>query len=108
MNLEDKLKEIKSRCDVATEGKWEFKATKDTGGIRYVFAPNAEKDHRGCEFIVADVNRSFNADFIAHARTDLPMLLEMVEYLLNKDNDLVHWTNSKVKIDLKKIAEKYK
>jgi uncharacterized protein (UPF0335 family) len=67
-----RLRELASK---ATPGPWEFKATEHTGGIRYVFAPNEAKDHRGCEFIVADVNRTFNASFIAAANPEAVLAL---------------------------------
>ena len=79
MTLDQRLKEIKSRCDAATEGPW-------FGTMQDVIQPG-------------------NSKFIAHARTDVPMLLEMVEYLLvNISSDLYEYEKN----ELKQIAEKYK
>jgi hypothetical protein len=51
-NLDAYLVEVKERCEAATEGPWEL-------GVTY--------------------NHISDAPFIAHARTDVPRLLEMVE-----------------------------
>jgi len=85
-DLDKKLKEIKERCDAATEGPvdafrlWEKTHNRENYG-RY---------------------DAFKAGY-THARTDVPMLLETVEYL--KKRVKMHPGR---KEDLEKIAEKYK
>ena len=106
MTLEAKLKEIKDRCDAATEGPW-------------IFYPEDETDH----WQLSDYQYTFfkqddsgvpitkpEGDFIAHARTDVPMLLEMVEKFM----DIVDWyvpdqkEFQRASKEIEKIAEKYK
>lgn len=67
------LDEIKERCDKATEGPW------ITGGCsgRMITTPDG---YVGDGFI-ADVDTKVHADFIAHARQDVPALLAEIESL---------------------------
>jgi len=60
MSLRAKLKEIKERADAATQGNW-------SGAVEFLEGPSRE-----------------DKDFIAHARTDVPFLLEMVRILKKK------------------------
>lgn len=95
MSLEDKLKEIKNRCEAATEGPWEP-----------AYKTVISRNHRHLEFDIPDSES--DAQFIAHARTDLPMLLEMVETIM----DLIEKSAAEeyklfIFNNIESIAEKY-
>ena len=66
---DQRIAEIKARCEAATEGPWEIHNTPDyaeihvQNGKEYGFSP------------VALADASYNADFIAHSREDIPYLL---------------------------------
>jgi len=96
MTLDKTLKEIKERCDAATEGPW-------FTGFNLVTVPEGDI----C-FVKDDVflgGYKNNRDFIAHARTNVPMLLEMVEYMKSVST----WEyRDRYMRELEKIAEKYK
>ena len=116
--LKVKLKEIKDRCDMAIEGPW-YDEEKDY--------PNycLPKTPKGYLFINDDVEAWCDKNtgkFIIESRSDVPMLLEMVEELIKQRNkyvntyklskgfkygDLKVFTGS-LDEDLEKIAEKYK
>lgn len=72
--MDDRLKEIKARCEAATPGPWEV-GYSSLGGMTVV-------NVRGSEFpcwktqIYKD-----DAEFIAHARQDVPWLVAEVERL---------------------------
>ena len=85
--MDERLEEIRSRCEAATPGPWEIclgsgnrvctgiKADGDNGTVfiadclpDYALS-TAEKDHRG------------NMNFIAHAREDIPFLLAELDRL---------------------------
>lgn len=98
MNLDERLKEIKSRCESATEGPVGHDLYKDIpeddrfygGPAGYCLINN--KTQQSIEQMTA------NRRFYSNARTDVPMLLEMVEFLKQST------TNIHV---LEEIAEKY-
>ena len=94
MNEEERIKEIKARCEATTEGPWEtdeYASGVNTKAFKYT-------DKRtwgyGCggDFI-CDLNdreyheygdlveQTANAAFIAHSREDIPFLLDLIEYL---------------------------
>ena len=91
MTLDERLQQIKERCDAATEGPWDS-----------VISSYCILDGKADQLMVFDEN---NKHFIAHARTDVPMLLEMVDWLI-KYNSMSK--DSYAVIQLEKIAEKYK
>ena len=65
--LDDKrLAEIEARCNAATPGPW-----KNVGGYCDVCASDREKE----------ANRQANAEFVVHARADVPDLLAEVKRL---------------------------
>lgn len=118
MTLKSKLKEIKDRCDAATDGPW-FRIP----GHSNKYHPNLEWEQWITNDTKAKVGGEFsgvitlisnwsdddkvNANFIANARTDLPMLLEMLEFVLyetSKTNESEYRYFVK---NLKKIEEKY-
>lgn len=75
MNTEQ-LAEIKARCDAATPGTWDYEAFTDSDyGEGYEVA--SPEDHHW----IAQCLVERNADFIAHARADIPALLSEVERL---------------------------
>lgn len=90
MLSEERIAEIKKRCEMATEGPWEWVAEDDTT------ITLATKDKHEFGFVTwahrcrACVDRgngrcywpsNEDCDFIAHARTDVPALLAEVERL---------------------------
>ncbi len=130
MDLENRLKEIKERCEAATEGPWR-QENNFYGGEVGPFGPafsvyhndwcadNVKHDSNSCvlsenfykcekEFGDQAMNDLL---FTAHARTDVPMLLEMVEVMLAELEGVkrtfklgLYDPNEK----LEKIAERYK
>ena len=76
-----RIDEIKARCDNATPGAWEY------GGIDFIFhANNPIASIRGWSYLPsmvgaekAVVQMDNNAEFIAHARDDIPYLLSELE-----------------------------
>jgi len=106
--LETYLKEVKGRSDAATPGPWiwadwtilkedrpaQFRkephwSTCDSGSMHLVQGPmgrkymNPESIAEGCGYDESDINIKLeDAAFIAHARTDVPVLLEMLETLM--------------------------
>ena len=97
MTLDSRLKEIKERCEAATEGPWN--AVTDDDKRFWIESESGENWDNFNEPTVY---------FIAHARTDVPMLLEMVDklllavYLAGED-----FEKGAIR-ELEKIAEKYK
>jgi hypothetical protein len=72
MTITDQLAAIEARAQAATEGPWEFAYYGSGGGLP-----------EGCEVTngkgALDLGTSkADAEFIAHARTDVPALLAMV------------------------------
>ena len=117
MKKQDRLKEIKDRCDKATGGPWvkifehhktgrdllkwivPVKGTRQTNDDDHLHYDNCEGDI----ITETDYMSDIDAEFICTARTDIPMLLEMVEYLkfsFPKDGT--------VQKSLEHIMEKYK
>lgn len=94
MTLDKTLKEIKDRCEAATEGPW-LKRTRTYDGEEVLCYRESK--------VVAWNNT--NLKFIAHARTDVPMLLEMVEYCVQRGQCC---SGTVCPEDLEEIAEKYK
>ena len=69
MTARDALAAMRERAEAATEGPWEETAS----GIRA---------SAGVEYLVMSIRSEADAEFIAHARTDLPALLDVVEAVL--------------------------
>jgi hypothetical protein len=63
---------IRARCEAATPGPWERHDTQDCAEIRAL----CEAD--GIYSPVALVNKTYNADFVAHSREDLPWALDLI------------------------------
>jgi len=69
--LTELLDEIKSRADSATEGPW--KVYDENKGVVRI------NNDITCGFLIGQEK---NSRFIAHARTDVPALVESVEFLI--------------------------
>lgn len=100
-NLETYLKEVKERCEAATEGPWIDNNGEQATHYVYVgdnkFAPF---DKRVCEFPYPynqDVDpRPGNRSFIAHSRTDIPRLLEIIESMKTSLEYITDEANGKI------------
>jgi hypothetical protein len=83
VNATDHLNAIRERINAATEGPWEVDADdarqiRTAGDGYWVASMRAIYNDEGSDESV----RISNAEFIAHARTDLPRLLDAVEKVL--------------------------
>ncbi len=76
--IDDELKQLRERCDGATEGPWRVGPLE--GGFRLI------EDRSGYRF--AQVDDGGNREFIAAARTALPQLLEFVGDLQDENEEL--------------------
>lgn len=96
-----RVAEIKSRCAAATCGPWAWENTGDKGGNGFVVGLACTEDGTPLngklpetEFVVDDIIRGDviggveastvnhdDANFIAHARTDLPDAIARIEHL---------------------------
>lgn len=90
-DIEKYLADVKSRCDAATEGPWEENnstsgslecedcGSNEVGGLGYTLVSTDEHTAMMATFYgLYSVNKP-NMNFIAHARTDVPKLLAMLE-----------------------------
>lgn len=117
MTLENKLKEIKDRCDLATEGPWNpIDEQRDTEVFHHVV--KRMRNDNGWSYVAGETGLK-DTLFIAHARTDVPMLLEMVELqqatldcvlvaLAEHDNDLANDMAKNYKRNMTETVEDYK
>lgn len=80
------LNKIKARCEAATPGPWTA-CGEDRGGCKcgFVWEPAGDWTVASCgsddDFEIPDEVVKANAQFIAHARTDIPALIERIEQL---------------------------
>ena len=82
MNLESYLKEVSERESDATYGPWMH-------NDMWVIAMDDDETRIAC----TDINHLSNGEFIAHARSDIPKLLRIIEVLrsgLNKVGEQEH------------------
>ncbi len=86
----ERLAEIKARCEAATEGPWEQEDCRE----------NHIATATGMD--IAHAPKQINAQFIAHARTDVPALLTEVERLREL---MARWVDPSLVLELLK-AEK--
>lgn len=95
MSTELNLEEIESRCEKATPGPWIASVGPNVEGDETSCAVAASRPHeRGKGFVlfesIYDVSkdraRRADADFIAHARTDVPALCREIRALRNWQN----------------------
>ena len=75
-----RLDEIEARANAATEGPWEAYPGYQTDFGAWM---SAAVDTAGGEYLVVEAERDKDADFIAHARTDVPALVEALRAVLN-------------------------
>ena len=77
MSLKEYLNQVKERCDAATEGPWsDIKNQYGDQLQESLFCPRGDEIARVYD---ENYNRSDNYEFIAHARQDVEVLLEMVK-----------------------------
>lgn len=83
--------EIKARLEAATEGKWDNSTNERSEHPSVIYT---DIDDEG-SLIVAECRTVKDGDFIAHAPTDIKWLLEEVNRLRNKIDDVcencIHW-----------------
>jgi hypothetical protein len=81
------LNEIRQRCDAATAGPWEsFVERRDhLGGNDFIRTGGLDDKSPDIELIGATVE---DQDFIAHARQDIPRLLDEVSTLRSRMQEL--------------------
>lgn len=82
---DERLEEIESRCEAAHPGPWtvsedadEYEYDDHDGyGVKYITytAIRAKRPGGGSHEVARDVHHDFNAEFIAHARRDVEVLL---------------------------------
>lgn len=91
--LPDKLREIEERCEKATEGpwfydwgNWEIESRSDSS-FRTSVCSMTPEDRLSCDGQEQNpVDSSDDGEFIAHARTDIPKLLKVIEKLMEQRN----------------------
>ena len=78
-----RLDEIESRANAATEGPW--KAEADPDEFPAVLGPvQVGRNVVTQSWIAPDVNEQSDAEFIAHARTDVPALAAVARFALSQ------------------------
>lgn len=77
--MTDRIDEIRVRCEVATAGPW--KDCRRLDGVPTV----ANKSIRICDAYKNNKQQWADAEFIAHARYDIPLLLDL---LAEKDAEI--------------------
>ena len=73
------LDEIKARANAATEGPWDYYRAHYASGYHTIY-----QKHEMGDFDVATEASKSDAEFIAHAREDIPALVAEVERLRRK------------------------
>jgi hypothetical protein len=76
MNVTDRLDEIEARANAATDGPWRARRWDYFCEVDY----NIETSAPSC---VADLSDPDDADFIAHAREDVPALVAALRAVLD-------------------------
>lgn len=77
---QEQLNAIKDRAERASLGPWMFdKGSTERGNVRPAVITHFGND--GDEYIHGDIAEMVDAEFIAHAREDVPALVTEVEYL---------------------------
>ena len=72
----NRLDKIEARADAATKGPWVCTLNGDESEVTYANAPITWDDHGGEVFTEGD------AEFISHARTDVPALVAALKKVL--------------------------
>jgi hypothetical protein len=73
---EQRIREIAEREKKATKGPWERKGPKNGWGDNIAVCPIGDKEPAIYHDFAHPESVIFNADFVAHARMDIPFLLE--------------------------------
>ena len=77
--MREYLTAIRARIEAATEGPWKAEFS---GGMGNCVIPHDARSTREAVCVTRPYRALFDAEFIAHARTDLPALLDTVEAVL--------------------------
>jgi hypothetical protein len=77
---DEELEAIRRRCDAATPGPWKsfIEGRDHTGGSSFIMTGSGKS--RGKDIELSGATNA-DQDFIAHARQDIPRLLEEIESL---------------------------
>jgi len=89
--MSSQLDAIKARAEAATEGPWETVRVYDN--VYEVQLPDAPKPTES-HFATSDLQNRFlhnDAEFVAHARTDVPVLVAAVEAVLELHKEVGSW-----------------
>jgi len=82
----DELNQIDARAEAALPGPWSW--TPDTPKMNGVHWNMRIKDQPGIRFGIYEYQHGYqNAEFIAHARTDIPRLIAEIRRLKAKTNE---------------------
>jgi hypothetical protein len=76
------LAAIRARCDAATPGPWEYKASTLHSPYNFIIYSNHE--------MIGEAAVVENTDFIAHARQDIPALLDEIDAITNSRDFFVN------------------
>ena len=87
---EQEIKKARERCEKATPGPWKFGSSPAFKSTAF-YVDDSLDDRMICECWEGDDNtaREADAQFIAHARTDLPLALNEIKRLRAVLNDLM-------------------
>lgn len=77
--IESRLAEIRARVEAATEGPWTAEYSGEQGNC---VLPPGYRSTREAVAVTRLLSAQADAEFIAHARTDLPALLATVEAVM--------------------------
>jgi hypothetical protein len=91
------LEAIAARCEAATPGPWEVLSDQlvDTVWLNAA-TPEDDKPIALFDYRPGGANRA-NADFIAHARQDVPVLLAAMRSMQQRIQDLLEANNREIK-----------
>ena len=88
MTAADRLDEIEARADAATDGPWETRLFDGLPGKKVVGKREPSDLGRGPIVLMQPIfcteQSADNAEFIAHARTDVPALVAALRAVLNR------------------------
>ena len=87
MLTEDDIQEIRSRCEAATPGPWKsyLDGSDHSCGSDFIMTGAFGSSDRGEDLEIIGATIA-DYDFIAHARQDIPKLLEEIERLKAERN----------------------
>lgn len=96
-DLETYLKEVEERCDAATEGPWKFYPMSDNKHHHFTSCDRLESIAENGGSIIGMMEAfcekscmgKCDLTFIAHARTDVPRLLNIINQLVHLNSGLL-------------------